>query len=405
MTAPTITVEIAFSNGPLDAMLSWTDVTSYLVAINYIRRGRQHELDRIECGEAELVLKNLDRRFDPTYASGPYYPYVLPMRRIRISAVWSAVTYRLFTGFIEDWPPDWPLDGTANVTIHCVDGFKFFNLVKLNTTLSSEFSGWATASLMTEIGWPSGDTSASGGKTIIAGDTLSDTSALERLLAIVEAEQGLAFIRGDGVLEFQNRHYRLVQSVSTTSQATFGDGGGSELPYSELTPSYDDTWIWNEIRVTPDGGSTQTAEDTTSQDAYFRRTLVKSGLIIGDASGVGGSTPDAEAADMAAWLLWRYKEPALRFKSLTVAGATSSSLWTQMLNRTLSHRITVVKRPPGGGSALSAECFIEAVEHRIGRNNGEDWTTTWQLSPATSLSFFILDHTTLGRLDYNALAY
>jgi hypothetical protein len=34
-------------------------------------------------------LDNLDRRFDPTYTSGAYYPNVLPMRRVRISSGFS----------------------------------------------------------------------------------------------------------------------------------------------------------------------------------------------------------------------------------------------------------------------------------------------------------------------------
>lgn len=405
MASPTIIVEIAFSTNPLDTP-TWTDVTSYLVAIPRIRRGRQHELNRIEAGEAEVVLNNLDRRFDPTNTAGPYYPNVLPMRKIRISAVYSATTYRLFTGFIEGWPPDWPLDGTATVTLRCVDGFKILNLNKLSVTLPQEYSGWATATLLSAAGWPAADTSAANGQTLVLGATLSGTAALQRLQDIVDAENGLAFIRGDGVLVFQNRHNRLTAAASTSSQGTFGDSGG-ELPYVALTPSFDDSQIWNEVIVTASGGTPQTASDATSQSSYGKRTLSPSGLIIADASGTGGSTADAEASGAAAWLLANYKDPALRFTSVQIAGHSDpANLWPHVLDRTISDRITVKRRPPGGGAALSAECFIESVEHRDIAPNVEFWTTTWQLSPASALTYWVLDSTTLSVLDSTTrLAY
>lgn len=49
-----------------------------------------------------MILNNTDRRFDPSYAS-PYYPNVVPMRRVRDRTVQPAVTYDLFEGFVEDW--------------------------------------------------------------------------------------------------------------------------------------------------------------------------------------------------------------------------------------------------------------------------------------------------------------
>jgi hypothetical protein len=404
MASPVITVEIAFTTNPY-AVPVWVDVTSYLESIPRIKRGRQDELNRFEAGEAEVILNNLDRRFDPTNTAGAYYPNVLPLRRIRITAVFSAVTYRLFTGFVEGWPPEWPLDGTANITLHCVDGFKLFNLNKLNTTLAQEFSGDAVNTLLTFIGWPAGDRSVSSGQSLITVNTLTGTTVLQRLQDITDAENGVIFIRGDGALVFQNRHYRLTTAASTTSQATFGDSG-VELPYSDLQPSYDDSQIWNDVRVTAAGGTEQTASDSTSQTTYGQRTLSKSGLILADASGFGGATANEEAANAAGWLLAIYKDPALRFTSLTIRGvATPATLWLQILNRTISDRITVLKRPPGGGAAISQECFIESVEHQIGENV-DDWRTTWQLSPTSALTYWILDSTTLSVLDSTTrLAY
>jgi hypothetical protein len=252
---------------------------------------------------------------------------------------------------------------------------------------------------LTSIGWPAGDRALSLGQTSIDAFTATNKPLLQHFQDIVEAENGLLYMRGDGVVVFQNRHYRLTTSASTTSQGTFGDGGGSELPYQSVSPSYDDAQIWNDVRVTAATGTEQAASDSTSQSAYFTRTLVKSGLLIGDASGVGGNTPDNEAAGLAGWLLATYKDPVLRFDRIDLDGAVSDSLWPHMLGRDISDRITVKRRPPPSGSTtISQECWIEAVEHRITDITASflRWQTAWQLSPANAAGWWILD---TGALD------
>src|SRR5207244_822444 len=98
-----------------------------------------------------------------------------------------------------------------------------------------------------------------------------------------------------------------------------------------LDPAYDDTQLYNDIHVTGLGGTEQVASDATSQTAYFKRTLTKTGLVVADASGYGGNTVDNEAAALASYLLYIYKDPALRFSSMTLLGNYSDTLWFQML--------------------------------------------------------------------------
>lgn len=102
MTFPAITVECAFTTAPLTTPGAWTDLTAYVRGID-INRGRNHELVRSQAGTCSVRLKNTDRRFDPSNTAGPYYPNVIPMRRIRVRAVHNAVTYDLFQGYVENW--------------------------------------------------------------------------------------------------------------------------------------------------------------------------------------------------------------------------------------------------------------------------------------------------------------
>jgi hypothetical protein len=130
----------------------WTDITAYVTQVTY-GRGRQHELDRIEAGTAQITLRDPDRRFEPEHAAGAYYPFIVPMRRIRVQATHTAdstlmwgtdmltwggdelmwggdpVTYGRFYGFVERWPLVWPGSvGEAQVSIEAVDALAIYGL-------------------------------------------------------------------------------------------------------------------------------------------------------------------------------------------------------------------------------------------------------------------------------------
>lgn len=120
----TLTVEVAFGDGPLVATPTWTDITAYVMAVE-TRRGRNNELDRFDAGTARILARNLDRRFDPLHTASPYYPNVLPLRQVRISATDSGGTARrLFRGVVQPragWTFDYDNPNGARVTITCTD--------------------------------------------------------------------------------------------------------------------------------------------------------------------------------------------------------------------------------------------------------------------------------------------
>lgn len=67
--------------------ISWDeDITPYLRS-GSVDRGTSRELERTEAGTGHLVLDNRDGRFTP-FKPGPYFPDIVPMRRIRIQARW-----------------------------------------------------------------------------------------------------------------------------------------------------------------------------------------------------------------------------------------------------------------------------------------------------------------------------
>lgn len=376
---PIVICQIAFASDPLAASPTWTDVSAYFLSLDS-KYGRQYDLGRFEAGQATIVLDNTDRRFDPTNASSPYVPNIVPAKKIRVSAVWSATTYYVFTGYIEAWPPGWDAPLSDEMALPCSDGFLYFNGVKYSGTLPNEYSNSAVETFLDVIGWPSGignRLNTGHGQTFIQGDAYTNLNALQYLQNITDAENGAIFIDGQGRVNFQGRHYRILNSG--TSDGVFGyDLAGGQIPYAAIEPVYDDTQIYNDVHVSAVGGTEQIATDSASQQAYFTRSLPKLELIIGDGSAFGSALPDAEAAGMAQWLLYNHKDAALRFRSLTVSGHADDSVWPHALGRVISDRVTAVWVPPSGAT-ITRDCYIESIAQHITQ---DEWTTTWELSAA-----------------------
>lgn len=471
---PSISVAIAFSTAPL-ATPAWTDVTPYLLYPLRIQRGRQYELAEIEAGTLDLSLNNLDRRFEPAWSGGPYYPNIRPGRRIRVQATWNSVIYDLYHGFIESWQPKedvrtgeawievraadafglfgrtsvrtvllwhapWPsvttdvmvvrqpggrkivltantITGYESVEIHGVDTsgvsrietpvigatpytstYTYATITKLRifgpsaanagtatldviaeSQFPSEYSHWATHTLLNAAAWPAADRSIEGGQSLLQAYSADSDDVLTVLKRIAESENGTMFMGRDGRVVFQDRHAR----ITSTSVATFGDGPG-ELPYGDVTWSVEDTRIANEVSITRAGGATQTAIDIASQEDYGIRSLSKSGLLI---------SSDLEALSAATWLLRRYKAPGLRAARLSIDGAADpATLWPLLLPRELSDRITVIRRP-AAGITYQQDVFIEAMQISI---DTTAWRSDWQLSPAGNETAWVLGSALLG---------
>lgn len=380
MSWPTLVLRVAFASEPMAASPSWTSITSDLRRI-YTKRGRMQELDRIQTGIAKIDLDNQAGNYWPDNAGGSYYPNVKPGKRINLYAVYDAVTYHLFTGFVEDWNPDW-IDKQGGlfpiVRPQCADLLGNLAHYDLNdgTGYAQELSGARVGNVLDDLGWPAADRDLDVGQSYMqATGALADQNALEHLITVQKSEQGIVYIAGDGHVQFEDRHHRLA-SPHTVSQATFGDDSG-EKPYHGLEPRYGADTIYNDVRITRSGGSQQAVSDATSQAAYGKRSLSRTGLLM---------TTDNEALDQAGYLLKRYKDPALRTRSLTIIPETHpSDLWPQVLGREISDRITLRRNE----ASLDQDYFIEGIIHDIDLVN-YTWETIWQLSEADSQQYWCL---------------
>lgn len=391
MARGTPIVEVAFATDPAETPL-WTDVSDRVRALS-TSRGRQQELDRYEAGTAAVVLDNRDRALDPANADGPYYPGVLPTRRVRIGLLSSAPSTLIeafteviaaytttiaaavgrgtiapvLTGFADGWPQVAP-DGGADavVDLRVTDGFKVLALATVGGTFPEQRTDERVTALLDAAEWPVADRDIEEGQSDIQEVLLAQSTALANLQITEATENGRLFMTADGLVRFIDRHTPILDP---TSLATFGDAPG-ELPYVDLVVSYDDSTLYNRIRVAREGGTTQQADGAASQARHFRRTLGVDTLI----------TSDAEAADAANWLLIRYQDPDVRAEELVVAPAADpAALWPVLLALELGDRVTVRKRPLGGGDPMSRDVILEGISWRTVPGRVE-WRA--RLSPA-----------------------
>jgi hypothetical protein len=170
-----------------------------------------------------------------------------------------------------------------------------------------------------------------------------------------------------------------------------------ELPYASVSRANDDTTLANDIQITRNGGTLQEATAAASVATYlFPRTYARSDVLL---------LSDTEAKAYAQWVLYISKTTEDRFETLTLLPKRDpQDLWPQVLGREIGDRIQIWRRPPGS-TTITRDCFIRGMTHTFDAA-AHTWQTDFTLQDANRYSgFMILDSTTSGLLDVDALAY
>jgi len=341
-----------------------TDITPYVRTWN-TNRGSQHELQRVEAGTATIVLDNRDGRFTPNSSTSPYSPNLLPMRRMRIMAVFNGVPYPIFSGFVESWEPSFPEVGRDQiVTVALVEGFKVLSLAFLSSALAQQLSGARVGAVLDIIGWPSGDRTIDAGVSTVPAVSLNNTSALEHLQAISKAERGRLFVGRDGKVVFADR---TAHSAPSFSDRTWTDAGGA-MSYRNISLLFNESLIINDARLTRTGGVEQVATSTSSIAKYFQRSFAESDIPL---------LNDADVLTYAQALVAKYGDAPQRIENLE-DNAMKHNHWDWLLARDLHDRVLVVKTPKGA-TTIAQDSYIEGIAHA---GTPFEWHTTLYVSPA-----------------------
>ncbi len=381
-----IYMRIAFSTNPFSSPV-WNDVSKDLMSLS-VRRGRQYELNRMEVGTSIVQLLNINGDYWPTNTSGAYYPNVLPYKRINIRVAYGGTVYDVYTGFIEEYQPDFilkPIKGPV-MKLSCVDLSKSLSRYKINDAVgySSELSGIRIANVLGELAWPTSSQNLQAGQsTMQSTGPIVNMNAIDHIYDVTDSERGIFINSPSGDAVFKDRYDRLLNQ--TTSAATFGDTG-AVLHYQEIKPSYGDKYIYNDIRLQRTGGVEQVSTSTTSQDSYGARTYQEDGLLL---------TADAEVLDQASYLKSRFENPELRVKSITIRPSENpAELYPKALGFDLSERITVQLSQ----ASLNKDYYIEGISHDWNAKQPQMWKTTWDLSTVDNQTYWVLGDVVNGIL-------
>lgn len=206
------------------------------------------------------------------------------------------------------------------------------------------------------------------GQTVMSGvNSPTDVTALEAIQQAVDTERGWFYIAADGTPTFRNRHYRTLDQI--TPLATV-----DESDYDFVQAGVDEELLANDVIVgTPD--VTFQARDDTSVDEFGRRTITFT-IYPEDQN---------EGYDFAFYLLGQHANPETRISSLDFRIVEVSPIDT-LLGAELGNRYNI--EVPLAGDDLDLDVYLEKVSHDISLE--KQWTTSWQLSPASSDQFWLL---------------
>ena len=364
----------------LGGEFSLVDVTSALRSVS-VSRGRSRQLDRVQAGNASIVLDNRDRAFDPL-GGGTYASSIVPRKNVQVSVNDEPV----FSGLVDDWNIDFDVTGDSTSTAACGDGFVTLGQVNLGTaTRTAELSGTRIDTVLTEAGWPTGKRALDAGEVTLQADTPSDnTNVLAYLQTITDTEFGAFFMSRTGLATFIDRD----GSQDFSNPVVLG---GTGIPISSVEIDYGTEQLFNTIEVSRNNGGTALSEDSTSQTAYGIQELSKTGLLYDD---------DAELSNLGEYLLSRFKDPSFRIEKVSVLMDGLSDTQKATVARLDIADPLQVTFSPAAGSAVSQFANVDRIEHNI-----TPGSHTVSLSMSQAQPSFVLDSSDFGILDTNTLGF
>ena len=384
--APTIVVEFDYGNRGLFTLgispLGGTDVLGGSAALNWqpititdvrriaIRRGKSQENQAIQPGTCSITVDNFSGNYDPDNAASSFFWYgystLVRGMAVRVSAVWSSVTYVLFVGEIEDIATDVSLDPT--VTFTAVDQLAGLANVSLSTIIAA-YSGDTTAA---RIGryldlaeFPTSQRSLTGART------MQPTTLGSNVLALCEeaaaCEYGRFFIDRNGnakLIPYENLKTTTLQFALSDTRAA------NTVEYDTIVSTPGSKYLVNNAVLTQYSGHTQSASNATSILRFGATTpfAITAPLLL-----------DADAVTMVGYYANRTALPLTRIDRVEFDAIGLTTQWPGILASDLGDRVSVARTTVDARS-LSYTNLIESLNHDITPDN---WRIGLDLSPST----------------------
>jgi hypothetical protein len=244
-----------------------------------ITRGRNIQRDTYEVGTSVIRVLDPLSYFNPQNTASPYYGYLAPLRKIRVSATTATTQKYLFSGYITDYKYTYPVNqDTGYVDISASDGFRLFQMANISTVtggVASQTTSARVSAILDQVSFPASMRTISTGLNTCIADPGTNRTSLAAIKNAEVSETGAFYMNGSGTAIFKNRT-DVMNSLAKTPVA-FNQTGG--IPYRNLIFAFDDKLIINQANFGRVGGTVQSVQNTASVNKYFPHSITQTDLV------------------------------------------------------------------------------------------------------------------------------
>jgi hypothetical protein len=287
------------------------DVSAQVSKID-TRKERNLFQDKYLSGTATVRIIDETGAWNPQNVSSPYYPNLVPLRSIQISANYSSTNYPIFKGYITEYLYTYPKDQEIGyVDLICSDGFKLLfnsNVTTVTGQAAGQDTGTRIDKILDTVGWPVSQRSIQTGNTTCVADPGTTRTGLTAVQTAEFTEQGAFYVDKAGNAVFKNRQF--VYDAQAATPTEFSNATGStDINYAGIVFAHDDKTIVNQATVTRIGGTAQTFSDATSVAQYFLHSITADQMLM---------QTDANALALATAYVTTRKDTTIRIESITL---------------------------------------------------------------------------------------
>jgi hypothetical protein len=274
-----------------------------------IDHGRNVQSDTYEAGTAVIRIIDPTSQWNPQNTSSEFYPYLVPLRKIRVSATTATAQEVLFSGYTTEYRYYYDqAEQMGYVDIYAADAFRLLNLAQVSTVADSgsgQSTGTRIGKLLDAVQFPNSMRNISTGQSLCQADPATLRTSLAAIKNVEFSEQGAFYIDGSGTAIFKSRN-EVASSISGTP-IEFNQTGG--IPYRNVVFAFDDKLIINTASIQRVGGTAQVYQNADSVTRYFPHQYSAQDLVI---------DTDANALNIAATYVATRAETVIRIDAMTV---------------------------------------------------------------------------------------
>lgn len=366
------------------------DLTENTQSIS-IKRGRNIMRDTYESGSAIVTVLDPLSYFNPQNTASPYYGFLTPLRKLRISATVGGVGYFLFSGYTTDYAYTYPKNqDTGYVTITCSDAFRLMQQATVTTVTggtAGQNTGTRIGKILDQVSFPTSMRTLNTGDTTCVVDPATARTSLDALKNAEFSEQGAFYINAQGTAVFLSRTNVIKKYGETPIEFNQTTG----IPYTNLVYAFDDKLIINSAGMTRVGGTEQVFQDAASIAKYFPHQSNQTNLV---------AQTDADTLNIAKIYVATRAETTIRIDAMTVDLLNPAVPTATMLGLDYFANLKITNIQPDGSTIIKT-LQAQGLDWNITPNSMKVTVTT--LEPI--VEGFIIGSAVSGIIGTSIMAY